>query len=166
MLRLADSVLGSALLEDVAEFLMDLRSMYDGLSKRAKTIERALKRASILVVTTADPSPVREAGRFFEQLPETAGAPFGVVFNRALPQGWAGRPKPPALTGAHKTAVVANLARWGAEAQRQRDAREGFAAIHRTKLAYVSWLAESPVGLDGLRDLIKNAEGLADLLGD
>ena len=164
MLRLADSVLGSDLLEDVADFLMDLRSMYDGVSKRARTIERALKRASILVVTTADPSPLREAHRFYDDLPDVAGRPLGVVFNRALPKAWATRTAPPDLPPASRSAVVANLASWGAEAQRQRDAREAFAAMHDTGLAFVPWLSSPPIGLDGLRDLVKSAEGLNELL--
>ena len=88
-LRIADSVLGSNLLERVAQFLMDLRTTYDGVSQRAKEIERLLRRSSTVVVTTSDPAPMGEAVRFFLELPDVAGRPAAVVFNRALPVSWA-----------------------------------------------------------------------------
>ena len=54
-LRVLDTILEDGLLPRVPEFLMDLRTTYDGLTGHAKQIERMLKRATTVVVTTADP---------------------------------------------------------------------------------------------------------------
>ncbi len=59
-LRIAGAALGSDLLERVAEFLMDLRTMYDGLARRAAQIEDHFRTPSTVVVTTADPAPLRK----------------------------------------------------------------------------------------------------------
>ena len=52
LLRIGDSILGSDLLERVAEFLVDLRTTYDGVAQRGREIERVLQEASIVVITT------------------------------------------------------------------------------------------------------------------
>lgn len=158
-LRLADTVLGSDLLERVAEFLLDLRSTHDGLSRRAADIERHFRQAEVLVVTTADPAPVREAGRFFEELPEIARTPVAVLFNRTLPLEWA-LPADPPPDGRHAALLAANLDRWGAESRRQADARREFAAHHRTQLATLPWQPTAPTDVDGLAALIRAGEGL------
>ena len=156
VLRLADVILGGPLLEDVAEFLLDLRTIYDGLAKRAKRIERHFRRATTLVVTTADPAPLREAARFFRELPDVATRPMAVLFNRALPLEWADAKVPdgtPAL-------AAENLARWAAEAQRQADARVEFAARLKVTPAALPWLPEAPTDLDALGSLLAQAEDL------
>ena len=155
-LRVADSVLGANLLERVAQFLMDLRTTYDGMSRRAKEIERYLKRSAALVVTTADPAPIREAVRFFLELPEVAGRPKAVVFNRALPEHWALAQPDPGI----QSSLRENLVRWGSEARRQADVRLEFAARYRTTLATVPWRPEPPTDLDALEDLVAGADGL------
>ncbi|RPI21171.1 MAG: ArsA family ATPase, partial [Actinobacteria bacterium] len=123
-LRLADTVLGGPLLEQVGDFLLDLRTMYDGLSVRANTIGRHLARAETLIVTTADPTPMQEARRFFAALPEVDVTPSAVLFNRALPAEWAGAVRTP-LRGVDdaelRAALRDNLRRWGSEARRQED---------------------------------------------
>ncbi len=155
-LRLADNVLGSHLLERAAEFLMDLRTTYDGLARRAKEIERHLRRSTALVVTTADPAPVREAVRFFRELPEVAVRPETVVFNRTLPAAWA-EPQPGRGVDA---ARAENLTRWGSEARRQADVRAEFAGRYRTRIATVPWRSHAPTDLDALADLLSSAHGL------
>src|SRR5918995_7034535 len=70
MLRVADTILGSDLLQRVSEFLLDLRTTYDGVARRGREIEGVLREAVTLVVTTADPAPVAEAVRFYRQLPD------------------------------------------------------------------------------------------------
>ncbi|MDH3425118.1 MAG: AAA family ATPase [Acidimicrobiia bacterium] len=153
-LRLADAIVGGPLLEEVAEFLLDLRSLYDGVSRRARQIDRQLKRAKTVVVTTAHPSPLVEAARFFTELPETAGLPTSVVFNRALPAEWAS----PTVAG---SGVLAdNLKRWGAESQRQLDARSAFAAQHGIEPAVVPWMADAPTSISELGELVESAQGL------
>lgn len=159
MLRLADQVLGSKLLERIAEFLMDLRTTYDGVAKRSRQIERHLRSASTLVVTTSDPAPLREAVKFFKALPEVAAPPAAVVFNRSLPESWVGA-KAPADTGKE---LAENLDRWGLEAHRQRTARRELGERYDTRIATVPWQRHPPTDLDSLAALIREAEGLPEL---
>ncbi|MDX1691228.1 MAG: ArsA-related P-loop ATPase [Acidimicrobiia bacterium] len=166
VLKVADTILGGPLLEDVAEFLLDLRTAYDGISRRAKQVERHLAGATTVLVTTADPTPVREAIRFFRELPDTASEPRTVVFNRALPLTWRADhdavPGPPAAA----EALESNLRRWAADAQRQADVRGEFTERYGVVPAVVPWLTASPTDLDRLAALVEATEGadLADLV--
>jgi anion-transporting ArsA/GET3 family ATPase len=155
VLKIADSVLGSDLLERVAEFLLDLRTTYDGVSDRGRQIEAVLREAAILVVTTSDPAPVAEAGRFYRELPELAGEPAAVVFNRALPASWVG-----ADPGDAPRQLAENLERWAAESLRQSDARADFGAIHGATVATIPWLPDPPTDLAGLERLVSGSAGL------
>lgn len=163
VLRVADQILGAHLLERIAQFLMDLRTTYDGVSRRALEIERHLRRATVVVVTTPDPAPIREAARFYRELPEVATRPAAVIFNRSLPDDWIG-----ARPGRVDPALADNLRRWGAEANRQRDLRTAFASRYRTGLASIPWQIRAPTDLESLANLIDQAEGfdLKSLLGD
>ena len=156
MLRVADTILGSDLLERVSEFLLDLRTTYDGVARRGREIEAVLGEAAILVVTTADPAPVAEAIRFYRQLPELASVPIAVVFNRSLPAAWAGTTPAPELN-----AEVARLVeQWGAETLRQADARDEFSARYGARVATVPWHAIAPTDLAGLAGLLEGSEGI------
>lgn len=156
MLRVADTILGSDLLERVSEFLLDLRTTYDGVARRGREIEAVLRSAATLVVTTADPAPVGEAVRFYRQLPDLATTPAAVVFNRALPAEWAKvRPDP---------GLSAELGRitqqWSAETVRQADAREEFSSRYGARVATVPWRPHPPTDLTGLRAIIDDSEGI------
>ncbi len=153
MLRLADSVLGSDLLQRVAEFLLDLRTTYDGVSVRGRQIASMIKQASILVVTTADPAPIIEAARFYRELPELAKTPTAVVFNRSLPDDWVAA-KAPARTG---PTLKANLERWAAESLRQSDARTEFGAVNKAIVSTIGWTPEPPNDVDGLAMLLESS---------
>ena len=153
-LRVAGTVLGSDLLERVAEFLMDLRTTYDGLARRAAQIEEHFREARTVVIATADPAPLREAARFYRDLPDMVPRPDAVVFNRVLPADWH-NPEPPA-----DGALVDNLVRWGAEAHRQTEVRQEFAALWKTEVATVPWRPKTPTSLDDLAALITDAHGL------
>jgi anion-transporting ArsA/GET3 family ATPase len=155
-LRMASAILGSDLLERVAEFLFDLRTTYDGLAHRAAAIEQHLHTATTLVVTTADPAPMREAERFFRALPDVARRPELVVFNRALPDSWR-RTGP---TADVPPELADNLKRWGAEAERQAHARGEIAARYEATLASIPWQASSPTNLEALGALLEDATGL------
>lgn len=161
VLRLADTILGGPLLEDIADFLLDLRSLYDGLAARARDIDRLLTRAAVLVVTTAEPTPLREARRFFEELPEVEIVPRGVVFNRDLPSDWivaARGPAPDDLSAA--TVLHENLRRWAFEARRTSDAKEEFTARYPTEVGVIPWRDAAPTSIDDLADLVRTAETL------
>ncbi len=154
-LRLADALLGGPLLEQVAEFLFDLRTTYDGISAKAIDIDAHLRKASTVVVATTDAGPIREALRFYQEGLD----PELVIFNRTLPLEWAD-PFQPIENGRTAVALNNNLDRWGLEVRRQADVRADFAGRFPTPLASIMWMAESPVDLDGLSRLIAEARDL------
>ncbi|HEU4895446.1 MAG TPA: ArsA-related P-loop ATPase [Acidimicrobiia bacterium] len=156
MLRVADTILGSDLLQRVSEFLLDLRTTYDGVARRGREIESVLRDATTLVVTTADPAPVGEAVRFYRQLPDLASTPVAVVFNRALPPAWVGVKPPPDLSA--ELGRVA--AQWSAETLRQADAREEFSARYGARVATVPWRPHPPTDLAGLADILEHSDGI------
>jgi anion-transporting ArsA/GET3 family ATPase len=83
----ADRILGSKFLEDIAEFFLLFQTMYDGFVERAKAVTRTLedKRTTFVVVSTLESAPVREAEFFIEAL-EDRGLHLGaVVLNKVLP---------------------------------------------------------------------------------
>jgi anion-transporting ArsA/GET3 family ATPase len=145
-LRLADSVLGGRLLQDVAEFLLDLSKLYTGMARRARALDSTLRAAARVVVTTSEPGPVAEAGRL------VASSHDGdvVVFNRSLPGSWA-----TARPGSGP--VAQSLALWSTEARRQLAVRRTFAAAHGTDIVEVPWLAEAPAGAEELGALMESA---------
>jgi anion-transporting ArsA/GET3 family ATPase len=168
-LRVAGTVLGTDLLERVADFFMDLRTTYDGLSRRAKQIERHFQAAASIVVTTADPAPVREAERFFRELPAVAPTPSVVLFNRMLPLHWTAPAHLAAAEGmsnADAAALERNLERWAADALRQAEVRSAFAERFAAPIATVGWQHTAPADFDALAGLIETSEGfdLASLL--
>lgn len=156
VLRIADSILGSDLLERVSEFLLDLRTTYDGVARRGREIDKVLRDAAIIVVTTADPAPVNEAVRFYRQLPDLASTPSAVVFNRVLPAAWVG-----ATPGSGLSAELGRLVeQWSAESVRQADAREEFSSRYGARVATIPWQANPPHDLDGLAALVDSSHGI------
>jgi anion-transporting ArsA/GET3 family ATPase len=119
-LRLMDNILGGGLLQDVGDFLFDLRHTYDGIALRSNSIAAHLAAAHMVLVTTTDPSPLNEAERFVAERPGNTRDPV-VVFNRSLPESWID-----ATTSVEDSRLVANLARWSAEAAFQRESREAW----------------------------------------
>jgi anion-transporting ArsA/GET3 family ATPase len=84
---IADRILGSQFLQDIAEFFILFQSMYDGFVERAVAVTRTLSdhRTTFVVVTTLETAPVREADFFIEAL-DAKGFHLGaVVLNRVLP---------------------------------------------------------------------------------
>jgi len=166
-LRLADAVLGGPLLEEIAEFLLDLRSLYDGISIRARAIESHLREATSVVVATAEPTPLREARRFFEDL--QVNRPMTVVFNKQLPASWT---EGKTLRGPHidpevRATVRENLARWSSEVYLQHHVKREFAARYGLHLLEVPWAESAPTSVDALADLLADAPDFVDhLLGE
>jgi anion-transporting ArsA/GET3 family ATPase len=85
--QVADRILGSQFLEDIAEFFLLFQSMYDGFSERAVAVERLLhdRRTTFLVVTTLEAAPLREAESFLAALTESGYHPGALVLNKTLP---------------------------------------------------------------------------------
>ena len=66
----ADRILGSQFLQDIAEFFLLFQTMYDGFVERARAVTRTLsdKRTTFVVVSTLEASPAREAEFFIDAL--------------------------------------------------------------------------------------------------
>ncbi len=85
--QVADRVLGTAFLRDIAEFFMLFQAMYEGFVERAKAVERVLEdhRTTFVVVTTLESAPAHEARRFVEVLRSKRLHLGALVLNRVLP---------------------------------------------------------------------------------
>jgi anion-transporting ArsA/GET3 family ATPase len=84
----ADRILGSQFLEDIAEFFLLFQSMYDGFVERAKAVTRVLedRRTTFVVVSTLESAPVREAEFFIRELQARQLHLGAVVLNKVLPE--------------------------------------------------------------------------------
>ncbi|MDZ7678399.1 MAG: ArsA-related P-loop ATPase [Acidimicrobiales bacterium] len=85
---IADRILGSQFLEDIAEFFILFQTMYEGFVERANSVERLLgdPRTAFVVVTTLEPAPTREARYFIDELIARDLSLGGVVANKVLPE--------------------------------------------------------------------------------
>ena len=87
--QVADRVLGSRFLQDIAEFFLLFQSMEAGFVSRARQVEALLTdpRTSFCVVTTLETAPLVET-RFFADALRERGLPLGaIVVNKVLPEG-------------------------------------------------------------------------------
>jgi anion-transporting ArsA/GET3 family ATPase len=85
--KVADGILGSQFLEDIAEFFSLFQTMAPGFVERADAVTRTLadRRTTFLVVSTLEAAPVHEAEYFIAEL-EVRGLHLGaVVLNKVLP---------------------------------------------------------------------------------
>ena len=85
--QVADRVLGSQFLEDIAEFFILFQTMYPGFVERARAVERLLldHRTTFVVVSTLEAAPVREAEFFIEALTARNFHLGALVLNKTLP---------------------------------------------------------------------------------
>lgn len=155
-LRVMDHVLGANLFERVAAFLMALRTTYDGLSERAKEIDRYLAAAITLVVTTAHHAPLAEAERFFSDA--SVPRPRAVIFNRSLPPAWADHQPDKG------DPLGDNFRRWAVEAHRQSNARIEFQSRHTIPILTIGWAQRPPSDLAGLVGLLEQGFDLDSVL--
>jgi anion-transporting ArsA/GET3 family ATPase len=83
----ADRILGTQFLQDIAEFFLLFQSMYDGFVERAEAVEKVLhdRRTTFVVVTTLESAPVREAEFFIRELAARDLHLGAVVLNKVLP---------------------------------------------------------------------------------
>lgn len=84
----ADRILGSAFLEDIAEFFILFQSMYSGFVERARAVERVIadRRTAFVVVSTLESAPVREAEFFLDALSGKKLHLGALVLNKVLPE--------------------------------------------------------------------------------
>ncbi len=85
--QVADRILGSQFLEDIAEFFILFQTMYEGFVQRATAVERLLrdKRTTFLVVSTLEAAPAREADFFVRVLADKGFHLGALVLNKTLP---------------------------------------------------------------------------------
>ncbi|MHB8593641.1 MAG: ArsA family ATPase [Acidimicrobiales bacterium] len=85
--QVADRILGTQFLEDIAEFFVLFQTMYDGFVERARAVQRLLaeRRTSFVVVSTLEAVPLREAEYFAEALTDRKLHLGAIVLNKVLP---------------------------------------------------------------------------------
>jgi anion-transporting ArsA/GET3 family ATPase len=85
--QIADRILGSQFLEDIAEFFILFQTMYDGFVERAKAVERLLHdwRTTFVVVSTLESAPIHEAEFFIGVLARKRFDLGALVLNKMLP---------------------------------------------------------------------------------
>ena len=86
--QMADRVLGSQFLQDIAEFFLNFQSMYGGFVERAEAVEQLLhdRRTTFAVVTTLEGAPLREAETFCRELTARNFDLGALVLNKVLPE--------------------------------------------------------------------------------
>ncbi|MGD0378509.1 MAG: ArsA-related P-loop ATPase [Acidimicrobiales bacterium] len=85
--QVADRILGTQFLGDVAEFFILFQSMYDGFVERARAVHRLMadRRTSFIVVSTLEAVPLREAEFFAQSLKDRRLHLGAIVLNKVLP---------------------------------------------------------------------------------
>lgn len=83
----ADRVLGSQFLHDIAEFFSLFQTMGPGFVERARAVSRLLRdhRTTYVVVSTLEAAPLHEAELFVDAITEKGFHLGAVVLNRVLP---------------------------------------------------------------------------------
>ncbi|HJV09322.1 MAG TPA: ArsA-related P-loop ATPase [Acidimicrobiales bacterium] len=85
--QVADRVLGSQFLQDIAEFFLLFQTMYDGFVERSQAVKRLVhgRRTTFIVVTALEATPLREAEFFMDALERMGLHPGALVLNKVLP---------------------------------------------------------------------------------
>lgn len=85
--QVADRILGSQFLADIAEFFLLFQTMYDGFVHRATEVELLLHRPTtrFVVISSLEPAPLREAEFFLAELRRRQLGVAALVLNRTLP---------------------------------------------------------------------------------
>ena len=88
-MQLADRVLGSDFLQQIADFFVLFQTMYDGFVERATAVDRLLhdRRTEFVVVSTLETAPASEAAFFIEALRARGFSLGAVIANKTLPVG-------------------------------------------------------------------------------
>jgi len=91
--QVADRVLGSRFLQDIADFFVLFQAMEPGFVKRAREVEDLLvdPRTAFVVVTTLETAPSHEARFLARELARRHMSLGAIVANRVLPSGLAAR---------------------------------------------------------------------------
>ena len=85
--RMADRLIGSEVLAELAEFVREIQGLYGGVQERAAEVYQLLRspRTGFVVVTTLEPEPFTEAEFFCARLRDYRMPLRAVAVNRVLP---------------------------------------------------------------------------------
>ncbi len=85
--QIADRILGSQFLQDVAEFFLLFQGMYEGFVHRATSVAQLIgsPETAFIVVTTPEPAPMHEADYFTAELAKRGLRLGAAVMNRVAP---------------------------------------------------------------------------------
>ena len=91
--QIADRVLGSRFLQDIAEFFILFQAMERGFVARAREVEALLgdPRTTFIVVTTLEAAPAHEAGYLVRELSERQYLVGALIANRVMPRALTSR---------------------------------------------------------------------------
>ncbi len=86
--QVADRILGTQFIEDIASFFILFQTMYEGFVERAEAVTRLLhdRRTTFVVVSTLEAAPVHEAQFFIDALEERRLHLGALVLNKVLPE--------------------------------------------------------------------------------
>lgn len=171
--QIADRILGSDFLRDIAEFFLLFQTMYEGFVERAEAVTALLVEpsTSFVVVSTLEPAPLHEAEFFLSELERRGLAVGALLLNRTLPAFFT---DPLAVAAATELAAPAQAPRSAGapDAERRRvrkavgEAFLRFSSLASSQAAQEARLAQQPevvvrvplmerpiVDLDGLTQL-------------
>jgi anion-transporting ArsA/GET3 family ATPase len=185
--QVADRILGSRFLQDIADFFVLFQAMESGFVRRAREVEALLvdPRTAFVVVTTLETAPSHEARFLARALVERGMSLGAIVANRVLPSALASREAAVAaqalvdqaagplardvarvLSGVSAKAVAPVLAQVGAQfddlamvAARESERRNELSAMAPTMLI-VPWMAgdiHDVAGLGVLADYLRRS---------
>ena len=85
--QVADRILGTHFLDDIAEFFLLFQTMYEGFVERSRSVERLLhdRRTTFMVVSTLEAAPAHEAEFFIQTLGSMRFHLGALVLNKVLP---------------------------------------------------------------------------------
>jgi anion-transporting ArsA/GET3 family ATPase len=85
--QVADRLLGTQFLQDIAEFFLLFQTMYGGFVERSRAVKRLVhgRRTTFIVVSTLEAAPLREAEYFIDALVRLGLQPGALVLNKVLP---------------------------------------------------------------------------------
>jgi anion-transporting ArsA/GET3 family ATPase len=91
--QIADRVLGSRFLQDIAEFFILFQAMESGFVRRAREVEALLgdPRTTFVVVTTLEAAPAHEAGFLVRELARRQLPVGALIANRVMPSALTSR---------------------------------------------------------------------------
>jgi anion-transporting ArsA/GET3 family ATPase len=130
LLRTIAKVAGAEIVQDAVSFFQAFEGMEDGFRSRASAVHELLAdpATAYVLVTSARPDAITEAGFFAEKLAERDVAVAALVVNRIAPSFGNGREDTASSHAPELAALEANLSALNALALREESAFSGLAA--------------------------------------